>query len=67
MDGRYLVDVASVTKVAGMAFRADEIEAVIEAALDGTLGEIESDKARFARLTVATVGAEANVEAEASA
>ena len=67
LRGRYLVDVQSVTKVAGMAFRADEIEAVIDAALDGTLGDIESDKTKFARLTAATVGAETNVEAGASA
>jgi hypothetical protein len=67
LRGKYLVDVQSVTKVAGMAFRADEIEGVIDAALDGTLGDIESDKAKFARLTAATVGVEANAEAGASA
>ena len=37
LRAEYLVDVQSVTKVAGMAFRADEIEGVIDAALDGTL------------------------------
>ena len=67
LRGKYLVDVQSVTKVAGMAFRADEIEGVIDAALDGTLRDIENDKEKFARLTAATVGAEANVEAGASA
>ena len=67
LRGRYLVDVQSVTKVAGMAFLADEIEDIIDAARDGTLGDIESDKAKFARLTAATVGVEANVEAGASA
>jgi 2-oxoglutarate ferredoxin oxidoreductase subunit alpha len=50
------VDVQSVTKVAGMAFRADELEEVIDAALDGTLSEIESDKTKFAELTAVTVG-----------
>jgi 2-oxoglutarate ferredoxin oxidoreductase subunit alpha len=55
LRGRYLVDVQSVTKVAGMAFRADEIEEIIGAALDGTLGDIEDDKAAFARLTAVTV------------
>jgi 2-oxoglutarate ferredoxin oxidoreductase subunit alpha len=67
LRGEYLVDVQSVTKVAGMAFRADEIEGVIDAALDGTLGDIESDKTKFARLTAATVGAAADVEAGANA
>jgi 2-oxoglutarate ferredoxin oxidoreductase subunit alpha len=67
LRGEYLVDVQSVTKVAGMAFRADEIEGVIDAALDGTLGDIESDKTKFARLTGATVGAAADVEAGANA
>jgi 2-oxoglutarate/2-oxoacid ferredoxin oxidoreductase subunit alpha len=55
LRGRYLVDVQSVTKVAGMAFRADEVEGIIDAALDGTLGEKESDKAKFARLAAVTV------------
>ena len=56
LRGTYLVDVQSVTKVAGMAFRADELEEVIDAALDGTLSEIESDKTKFAELTAVTVG-----------
>ncbi|MCX2931067.1 2-oxoacid:acceptor oxidoreductase subunit alpha [Mycobacterium sp. CVI_P3] len=55
LRGRYLVDVQPVTKVAGMAFRADEVEGIIDAALDGTLAEKESDKAKFARLEAATV------------
>ncbi len=65
LRGRYLVDVQSVTKVAGMAFRADEIEAVIDAALDGTLHDIEADKTKFARLTAATIGADVEVGASA--
>ncbi|HPY24800.1 MAG TPA: 2-oxoacid:acceptor oxidoreductase subunit alpha, partial [Mycobacterium sp.] len=56
LRGRYLVDVQSVTKVEGMAFRVDELEAAIDAALDGTLGEKESGKAEFARSASATIG-----------
>ncbi|MFV9635797.1 2-oxoacid:acceptor oxidoreductase subunit alpha [Mycobacterium neumannii] len=55
LRGKYLVDVQSVTKVEGMAFLADEVEGIIDAALDGTLGEKESDKVKFARLAAATV------------
>lgn len=58
LRGRYLVDVQAVTKVAGMAFRAEEIEAAIDAALDGTLADIESGKAELVRLAAATVGAD---------
>ena len=67
LRGRYLVDVQSVTKVAGMAFRADELEEVIAAALDGTLGDVERDKTIFARRTAATVGAGANGQTGAGA
>ena len=67
LRGKYLVDVQSVTKVAGTGFRADEIEGVIDAALDGTLSEIENDKVKFARLTAATVGAGADTEVGARA
>ncbi len=49
LRSRYLVDVQSVTKVEGMAFRADELEAAIDAALDGTLEGKESAKAATAR------------------
>ncbi|WP_414687903.1 2-oxoacid:acceptor oxidoreductase subunit alpha [Mycobacterium sp.] len=59
LRGKYLVDVQSVTKVAGMAFLADEVEGIIDAALDGTLAGKESDKAKFARLAAATIGASA--------
>jgi 2-oxoglutarate ferredoxin oxidoreductase subunit alpha len=55
LRGRYLVDVQSVTKVEGMAFLADEVEGIIDAALDGTLGDREIEKAKFARLAAATV------------
>jgi 2-oxoglutarate ferredoxin oxidoreductase subunit alpha len=67
LRGKYLVDVQSVTNVAGMAFRADEIEGIIDAALDGTLGEIENDKVKFARLTAAAVGAGTDAEVGARA
>jgi 2-oxoglutarate/2-oxoacid ferredoxin oxidoreductase subunit alpha len=59
LRGRFLVDVQSVTKVEGMAFLADEVEGIIDAALEGTLGEKEIDKAKFARLAAATVEVEA--------
>jgi 2-oxoglutarate ferredoxin oxidoreductase subunit alpha len=55
LRGRFLVDVQSVTKVEGMAFLADEVEGIIDAALDGTLAEKETDKAKFARLAAAIV------------
>jgi len=57
LRAKYLADVQPVTKVAGMAFRADEVEDIIDAALDGTLSEIEDDKPRLARLAAATVSA----------
>ncbi len=50
LRGKYLVDVQSVTKVKGVAFLADEVEDIIDAALDGSLAEKESDKTRFAKL-----------------
>ncbi|CDQ46741.1 2-oxoacid:acceptor oxidoreductase subunit alpha [Mycolicibacterium neoaurum] len=55
LRGKFLVDIQSVTKVEGMAFLADEVEGIIDSALDGTLREKETDKAKFARLAAATV------------
>ncbi|KAA0094593.1 2-oxoacid:acceptor oxidoreductase subunit alpha [Mycolicibacterium sp. P1-18] len=55
LRGKYLVDVQSVTKVEGMAFLAEEVEGIIESALDGTLRDKEADKAKFARLAAATI------------
>ncbi|MDY6995467.1 MAG: 2-oxoacid:acceptor oxidoreductase subunit alpha [Actinomycetota bacterium] len=55
LRGKYLVDIQSVTKVEGMAFLADEVEGIIDSALDGTLGEKELEKTKFARLAAATV------------
>ncbi|MBO0678166.1 2-oxoacid:acceptor oxidoreductase subunit alpha [Mycolicibacterium sp. S2-37] len=57
LRARFLVDVQSVTKVEGMAFLADEVESIIDSALDGTLSDKEIEKATFARLAAATVGA----------
>jgi len=59
LRGKYLVDVQSVTKVQGAAFLADEVGRVIRAALGGTLAEIEDDKMTVARMSAATVGADA--------
>ena len=64
LRAKFLVDIQSVTKVEGMAFLADEVEGIIDAALDGTLAEKETDKAKFARLAAATVEA-AGVGADA--
>jgi 2-oxoglutarate/2-oxoacid ferredoxin oxidoreductase subunit alpha len=63
LRGKYLVDVQSVTKVQGMAFLAEELEGVIDAAVDGTLAEKENDKAKFARLAVASIKAPAGADA----
>jgi 2-oxoglutarate ferredoxin oxidoreductase subunit alpha len=63
LRGKYLVDIQSVTKVEGMAFLADEVEGIIDAALDGTLAEKETDKAKFARLAAATVDTGVGVKA----
>ena len=60
LRGKYLVDVQSVTKVQGVAFLADEVSRIINAARGGTLAEIERDKTMVARMAVATVGAGAN-------
>ncbi len=60
LRGKYLVDVQSVTKVQGVAFLADEVSRLINAALGGTLAEIEQDKTMGARMAAATVGAGAS-------
>ncbi|MFY2860783.1 2-oxoacid:acceptor oxidoreductase subunit alpha [Mycobacterium sp. THU-M104] len=61
LRGKYLVDVQSVTKVQGVAFLADEVSRLINAALGGTLAEIEQDKSTVARMSAATVGAGVSV------
>jgi 2-oxoglutarate ferredoxin oxidoreductase subunit alpha len=55
LRGKFLVDIQSVTKVEGMAFLAEEVESIIDSAIDGSLRDKESDKAKFARLAAATV------------
>ena len=49
LRARYLVDVQPWTKVAGLAFSAEELVGVIDAALDGSLGDLESGKTLSAR------------------
>ncbi|MBF6348623.1 2-oxoacid:acceptor oxidoreductase subunit alpha [Nocardia flavorosea] len=49
LRAEYLVDVQPWTKVAGTAFSAQELVGVIDAALDGTLTELEQSKAFTAR------------------
>ncbi|WP_228801094.1 2-oxoacid:acceptor oxidoreductase subunit alpha [Nocardia cyriacigeorgica] len=49
LRARYLVDVRPWTKVAGTAFSAQELVGVIDAALDGSLDDMEQDKAFAAR------------------
>ncbi|MEU1980420.1 2-oxoacid:acceptor oxidoreductase subunit alpha [Nocardia sp. NPDC019395] len=49
LRAKYLVDVRPWTKVAGTAFSAQELVGVIDAALDGTLAELEQNKAFTAR------------------
>jgi 2-oxoglutarate ferredoxin oxidoreductase subunit alpha len=63
LRGKFLVDVQSVTKVEGMAFLAEEVEGIIDSALDGTLRDKESDKTKFARLAAATVETGAGADA----
>jgi 2-oxoglutarate ferredoxin oxidoreductase subunit alpha len=60
LRGEFLVDVQSVTKVEGMAFLAEEVEGIIDAAFEGTLADKEIDKAKFARLAAATIEVDAN-------
>lgn len=62
LRGKFLVDVQSVTKVEGMAFLAEEVEGIIESALDGTLRDKETDKTKFARLAAATIETPATAE-----
>ncbi|WP_405493461.1 2-oxoacid:acceptor oxidoreductase subunit alpha [Nocardia sp. NBC_00511] len=49
LRARYLVDVQPWTKVAGTAFQAQELVGVIDAALDGSISEMEQAKAFTAR------------------
>ncbi|MBF6332097.1 2-oxoacid:acceptor oxidoreductase subunit alpha [Nocardia transvalensis] len=58
LRARYLVDVQPWTKIAGTAFSAQELVGVIDAALDGSIAEMEQDKAfdARARATYRTTG-----------
>ncbi|WP_067859603.1 2-oxoacid:acceptor oxidoreductase subunit alpha [Nocardia shimofusensis] len=49
LRAKYLVDVRPWTKIAGTAFSASELVGVIDAALDGSLEEMEQNKAFTAR------------------
>ncbi|MEV6276459.1 2-oxoacid:acceptor oxidoreductase subunit alpha [Nocardia sp. NPDC051832] len=49
LRGKYLVDVKPWTKIAGTAFSAQELVGVIDAALDGSIEDMEQDKAFTAR------------------
>ncbi|MET9486348.1 2-oxoacid:acceptor oxidoreductase subunit alpha [Nocardia sp. NPDC006630] len=49
LRARYLVDVQPWTKIAGLAFSAQELVGVIDAALDGSITEMEQNKAFTAR------------------
>ncbi|WP_067545488.1 2-oxoacid:acceptor oxidoreductase subunit alpha [Nocardia crassostreae] len=49
LRARYLVDVQPWTKIAGTAFSAQELVGVIDAALDGSIAEMEQSKAFAAR------------------
>ncbi|MCU1641578.1 MAG: korA [Nocardia sp.] len=49
LRARYLVDVQPWTKIAGLAFSAQELVGVIDAALDGSIAEMEQAKAFTAR------------------
>lgn len=49
LRAKYLVDVRPWTKVAGTAFSAQELVGVIDAALDGSIADLEQDKAFAAR------------------
>ncbi|WP_067571807.1 2-oxoacid:acceptor oxidoreductase subunit alpha [Nocardia acidivorans] len=49
LRARYLVDVQPWTKIAGLAFSAQELVGVIDAALDGSITEMEQAKAFAAR------------------
>lgn len=49
LRAKYLVDVQPWTKIAGTAFSAQELVGVIDAALDGSIEDMEHDKAFAAR------------------
>jgi 2-oxoglutarate ferredoxin oxidoreductase subunit alpha len=62
LRGRYLVDIQSVTKVAGKAFLAEEVEGIIDDALSGTLAARENEKASLAKATAVTIAGTAGAK-----
>jgi len=56
LRARYLVDIQPVTKVAGLAFLAEELQEVLLAAEAGTLAADEEAKRTQARAAAATTG-----------
>ena len=56
LRARYLVDIQPVTKVAGLAFLAEELQDVLLAAEAGTLPAAEAAKTTNARNAAATIG-----------
>ncbi|WP_248005323.1 2-oxoacid:acceptor oxidoreductase subunit alpha [Nocardia farcinica] len=56
LRAKYLVDVKPWTKIAGTAFSAAELVGVIDAALDGSIEELEQDKAFTARARATYLG-----------
>src|SRR5690606_32395723 len=58
LRARYVVDVRPWTKIAGTAFSASELVGVIDAALDGSLADLEQDKAFTARARACYLGSD---------
>ena len=55
LRNKYLVNVESVTKVEGKSFLVEEIENIINAALNGSLSKKETSKTKFARLSASAI------------
>lgn len=58
LRAKYLVDVRPWTKIAGTAFSASELVGVIDAALDGSIEEMEQDKSFTARARASYLGSD---------
>ncbi len=58
LRARYLVDIQPVTKVAGLAFLAEELQEVLLEAVAGTLADTEAAKTTDARAAAALTAAE---------
>jgi len=57
LRARYLVDIQPVTKVAGLAFLAEELQEVLLEAVAGTLADTEAAKTTDARAAAALTAA----------